>query len=469
VGKIAVPSLATYIVLVWLVCAGCSGEPSKSARSTEEESVPTPAVAQPTSAPPGGEEVHRRLIEAINAGDVDGTMALFHEDSNVWEALGCRPNCQGLPKIREAIQAVTANHWRFDNVSIETLKTTYTTWTSSKAELRGDDIAAAGLERVRAGFAVATRDGKIASLRGGYDQADDETRRFVAQAPRPGPINPSPTMTAYGRLVDVGGRRIYMECIGDGDPTVIFEGGSSAVRGAASSGIWAGGHGLVPTSVIQPEVGKVTRACTYDPASVGLSDPRPRPSTGRQDAEDMHRLLHAAGFAPPYVIVGISYGGQVMQLFASMYPAETAGVVLLDASPGWDFYERWAAALPPEPAERFWASVRQGWAQSKTPQGLAGGTDQEATLTELRMMGPWPDVPLTVLTAGIPYHPWNVAAGADVQQREQIRYDVQAALARLAPRGTHRIVDTSEHSMNAFVPNLIVDVIRRTVEAARKP
>jgi pimeloyl-ACP methyl ester carboxylesterase len=266
----------------------------------------------------------------------------------------------------------------------------------------------------------------------------------------------------------VGGRRIYMECMGDADPTVIFEGGANAVRGPASSRLWAGANGLLPHVLIQQEVAKVARACAYDPAGVALSDPRPRPSTGRADAEDMHRLLHAAGFAPPYVVVGNSYGAQVAQLFASMYPDETAGIVLLDATPGWEFSERFAEMLPAESRDRFWTGVRQSWEQAKTPQGLAGGTDLEATLNELREMTPLPDVPLAVLTAGIPLHPWNVAAGLDVQQREQIRYDVQAALAQLTPRGTHRIVDNSEHGMTVFAPDLIAEAIRDVVRQARR-
>jgi pimeloyl-ACP methyl ester carboxylesterase len=258
-----------------------------------------------------------------------------------------------------------------------------------------------------------------------------------------------------------------MECMGEGSPTVIFEGGSSATHGAASGGVWTGLRAAAPHITIQQDVARFTRACAYDPAGVGFSDPRPRPSTGRQDAEDMHLLLQSAGIAPPFVVVGISYGGQVTQLFASMYAAETAGVVLLDSTPGWDFYERFAAILPPELTERYWAGLRQNWQQAQTSQGLAAGTDLEATLNELREMAPLPDVPLAVLTAGVPFHPWNVAAGVDVEQREEIRYETQVALARLTPRGTHRIVESSEHAMNVFAPALIVDAIRDVVEPSR--
>ena len=77
-------------------------------------------------------------------------------------------------------------------------------------------------------------------------------------------------------------------------------------------------------------------------------------------------------------------------------------------------------------------------------------------------------MPLAVLTAGIPAQPRNVTADEDIQQRDQVSYDTQAALARLAPRGTFQIVDTSEHAMNAFVPDLIVDTIRRVVAGSRR-
>jgi pimeloyl-ACP methyl ester carboxylesterase len=270
-------------------------------------------------------------------------------------------------------------------------------------------------------------------------------------------------------LVDVGGRRIYMECMGSGSPTVMFEGGSSATRGAASGGVWTGLRAAAPHVTIQQDVARFTRACAYDPAGVGLSDPRPRPSTGRQDAADMFLLLRSASIAPPYVVVGISYGGQVAQLFASMYPAETAGVVLLDSTPGGDFLDRAGAILPPELTERYWTGLRQSWQQAQTPQGLAGGTDLETTLGELREMGPLPDVPLAVLTAGVPFHPWNLAAGVNVEQREQIRYETQAALARLTPHGTHRIVQWSEHAMNVFAPTTVTGAIREVVEQSRSP
>ncbi|MGD9891081.1 MAG: alpha/beta fold hydrolase [Dehalococcoidia bacterium] len=428
--------------------------------------------AQPEESGPEG--IHRRLLERISFGDVDGAMAMFADDANVWDALGCVPNCLGKERIRAAIETAVHKNWQFSAVEVESHRTSFTAWTVSRTELRGDDLNAKGIERILAGYALALRGGRIASLRGGYDITDEQTRLFRSQPAAPGSRLtgteiPPPAPSADGVLIDVGGRRIYMECMGVGSPTVIFEGGSSATRGAASGGVWTGLRAAAPHVTIQQDVARFTRACAYDPAGVGLSDPRPRPSTGRQDAADMHLLLQSAGFAPPYVVVGISYGGQVAQLFASMYPAETAGVALLDSSPGWDFYERFSAILPPELNERYWTGLRQGWQQAQTPQGLATGTDLEATLTELREMGPLPNVPLAVLTAGVPFHPWNVAAGVDVEQREQIRYETQAALAQLAPGGSHRIFESSEHAMNVFVPAQIVDAIRYLVEASRSP
>ena len=83
---------------------------------------------------------------------------------------------------------------------------------------------------------------------------------------------------------------------------------------------------------MQPEVARLTRVCAYDRAGVGWSDPSPGPRTSRVFAEELHTLLHNAGVAPPFVLVGHSMGGLDVRMYASLYRAEVAGLVLVDAS-----------------------------------------------------------------------------------------------------------------------------------------
>lgn len=118
-------------------------------------------------------------------------------------------------------------------------------------------------------------------------------------------------------LLDVGGgRKMNLYCRGEGAVTVIFDSGLSDW-----SSIWA---------LVQPQTASRTRACTYDRAGMGYSDPSNRPSTPFNIAEDLRNLIKAAGIHSPVVLVGHSLGGFNMKLFAAIHPSEVAGVVLVD-------------------------------------------------------------------------------------------------------------------------------------------
>jgi pimeloyl-ACP methyl ester carboxylesterase len=123
----------------------------------------------------------------------------------------------------------------------------------------------------------------------------------------------------HGQLVDVGdGRRMYLSCAGSGSPTVVL------VPGAGEpSSVWGW---------IAPDVARDTRVCVYDRAGRGWSEPAPGQQDGVAIATDLNALLTSAHEAPPYVLVGHSFGGLYVRAFAARYPNQTAGVVLLDAT-----------------------------------------------------------------------------------------------------------------------------------------
>ena len=123
---------------------------------------------------------------------------------------------------------------------------------------------------------------------------------------------------APGQLVDVGGYRLHIYCMGEGSPTVILE---SANMGTVSNWAW-----------IQPEVAKMTRVCAYDRADSGWSDLSPRPNDTRQNAEALHTLLKNAGESAPYILVGHSFGGLYVRMYAEMYPDEVAGMVFIEGT-----------------------------------------------------------------------------------------------------------------------------------------
>ena len=118
------------------------------------------------------------------------------------------------------------------------------------------------------------------------------------------------------RLVDIGGRQLNLFCSGTGSPTVVFD----APAGSAAWVWWA----------VQPKVAAKTRACVYDRAGFGFSGPSTRVADSANAVDDLHRLLGAAGVAPPYVLVGNSLGGGNMELFAWKHPAEVSGLVLVE-------------------------------------------------------------------------------------------------------------------------------------------
>jgi pimeloyl-ACP methyl ester carboxylesterase len=83
--------------------------------------------------------------------------------------------------------------------------------------------------------------------------------------------------------------------------------------------------------LVQPRVAEFARVCSYDRAGVGESDPASTPRTSADVVADLYALLGAAGVPEPYVLVGSSFGSMVIRLFASTYPEEIAGLVLVDA------------------------------------------------------------------------------------------------------------------------------------------
>ena len=125
----------------------------------------------------------------------------------------------------------------------------------------------------------------------------------------------------FTQTVTVDGRRLGLTCVGSGSPTVVLVGG---LRFPAED-VW-------PTIV--DAVSPVTRVCAFDRAGLGPSDPQPRsPQTAADVVADLHAALGAAGEAGPFVPVGFSLGGLFVRLYASTYPAEVAGLVLVDAFP----------------------------------------------------------------------------------------------------------------------------------------
>jgi pimeloyl-ACP methyl ester carboxylesterase len=163
----------------------------------------------------------------------------------------------------------------------------------------------------------------------------------------------APAPAANGQLVDIGGRRLYLQCEGTGGPVVILQAG---LGGDSTS--W---------DHIRPSVAAKTTVCSYDRAGHGRSDDAPVPQDGNAIARDLHDLLAKAGIAGPYVMAAHSSGGPYLRVFAGLYPADVVGMVLIDPQPADAF-----TALPDYPSIYDTLVLTGGVAPSLARIGLLG-------------------------------------------------------------------------------------------------
>ena len=179
-----------------------------------------------------------------------------------------------------------------------------------------ENISSAKRTLLRSGLALFALITLVLAVGAVYQFA--ESRSDIAKYPAP------------GKLVDVGGYRLHLLCMGYGSPTVIFESGV-----ADDSLTW---------SAVQPAIAKTTRTCSYDRAGYGWSDPSPKVRDAKTIAEELHTLLEDAGVSGPLILVGHSAGGLYVRQYAALYRSEVDAMVLVDASAP-DQYERMDPAI----------------------------------------------------------------------------------------------------------------------------
>jgi len=122
-----------------------------------------------------------------------------------------------------------------------------------------------------------------------------------------------------GRIVSLETHDIHLYCVGIGDPTVVFESDLDQ-------------YGSLSWNSIQGEIGKYTRACSYDRAGIMWSEPGPQPRDGETISAELKTVLENAGEEGPYVLVGHAFGGAYIRIFAGQNPDDVCGIVLLESS-----------------------------------------------------------------------------------------------------------------------------------------
>ena len=322
----------------------------------------------------------------------------------------------------------------------------------------------------------------------------------VAQSQSTPPPFPPP-----GRLFDVGGWGLHLNCTGEArasQPTVILEAGL--------------GDFSVEWSLVQPGVAKFARVCSYDRAGDGWSDLGPHPRTLRQIVYELHTLLDKAGVKPPLALVGHSYGGWLVRLYASTYPADIAGMALVEAGADnpWRMLPDGkltrssdlatgqpvpavktsnplrVSDIPPEALSQMKAGAQQlakhpnepprdklppdaqrmrAWALAQLGHVAAAVNPFEheelAGLRAERAKSEHPlgDMPLIVLTRGK-----SEENGPDGKTLEEEHRRVHTAMAAMSRNGKLVVAANSGHHVQLEEPELVIKAIRDLLEAARK-
>ena len=275
----------------------------------------------------------------------------------------------------------------------------------------------------------------------------------------------------FAGLIDIGGgRRMYLECRGAGAPTVVLVGG---LRASAED--WSIADN--PGPAVFPEIAKFTRVCAYDRPGTPVgetpsrSDPAPQPTTAADAAADLHALLRAAGERGPYVLVGHSYGGLVVRLYAMTHPEDVSGLVLVDA-----LTEGLRDAETPEQwtiqRKLIEGDVRESLALYPALERI----DADRSFDQISAAPPLRPLPLAVLSADRPWGPQvppMIAAGklpTDIPPdfgyvTDAAQKTAQERLARLVPNAKHVTSTNSGHEIHKEQPQLVIDATREVVEA----
>ena len=294
-------------------------------------------------------------------------------------------------------------------------------------------------------------------------------------------IGPAP-----GRLIDVGGRRLHVHCTGPSErtgPTVILEAGASSFA--------------IDWALVQPEIARSHRVCSYDRAGSGWSDPRSDVETPARIVVDLQAALVTAGEKPPYVMVGASAGGQYVRLFQLEHPGDVIGLVLVDPSTEdrlFTMYRQQAVLIASLTAEQLLSTLPTSAIPlpSRAPQTGApfdrlppdlyqlrikidqrliasmpasvpaevvreASEGQRAALARLlesrgRQDNPMRNVPVIVLTRG--------------QDMGRGLSETHAGLARLSTNARHEVISTAGHEIHLFEPSAVVRAIEDVAAAA---
>ncbi|HEX2237156.1 MAG TPA: alpha/beta hydrolase [Gammaproteobacteria bacterium] len=275
-----------------------------------------------------------------------------------------------------------------------------------------------------------------------------------------------------GSRVDIGTHRLYIYCTGRGSPTVILDAG----LGDSSLEWWP----------VQQRLAPHARVCAYDRSGYGWSDPGPGPRTSLRNAVELRMLLSRAHIEPPYLLVGHSFGGYDMQLFASLYPKSVAGLVLVDSSHPQQVQRFEAQPIgvstaptsgpgnqilmsqPVIPENLPAALSGPALALMSAPKALRATSDElinfRLSASEVANAGPWPDVPVVVLSRGRRVWPDDRKG----RLMESLWMQLQIELAARSPHSLHILVRDAGHHIQLDRPEVVARAVELILDESRE-
>jgi pimeloyl-ACP methyl ester carboxylesterase len=252
------------------------------------------------------------------------------------------------------------------------------------------------------------------------------------------------------KMIDVGGRSLHCFVYGKGSPTVALVSGFGAPQT-----YW---------NPIVPELAAQTTILTYDRAGIGKSEIGEMPTHGIQAATDLHTLLNKLNLPKPYIVIGHSYGGKVVRLFASMYPDDIGGIILEDSQHE-SILEEQRKILKGKDLELLEEMV-SGFATPDNPK--TEGDYQSITLEQVKNSKPLPQVPYVMLVAGDrSKHMPPIFSDEANKKLEELEIEVQKKLMAMIPGGKYIIVEDVGHNIHIEKPEALITPIIEMIKEVR--
>ena len=251
--------------------------------------------------------------------------------------------------------------------------------------------------------------------------------------------------------IDVGGRKLHCCVYGKDSPTVVLVSGFGAPQA-----YW--------NSVI-PKLAAKTTVVTYDRAGIGKSEINDLPTHGEQSAKDLHFLLKKLDVPKPYILVGHSYGGSVVRLFASIYPEEMGGLILEDAQHE-DVLNEQLKILGGKDLE----ALKQAVARFSTPENPKTEADyRNITREQVRKSKPLPQIHFVVLTAGDRSKAMPPIFSEEGKEKiAKLGLELQKKLVALIHGGKHIVVEGVGHNIHFEKSEALINPVVEMINEVRK-